>query len=65
MNLHQIPIPVGCVLYQRKKQQNALKILKDGQRKITLPQNQQMKAKESENGSTKTAQTADSDHLGI
>lgn len=43
----------------------ALKILKDGQRKITLPQNHQMKAKESENGSTKTAQTADSDHLGI
>lgn len=42
-----------------------LKILKDGQRKITLPQNHQMKAKESGNGSTKTAQTADSDHLGI
>ena len=45
--------------------QNYGKILKDGQRKITLPQNHQMKAKESGNGSTKTAQTADSDHLGI
>lgn len=39
VNQHQTPIPVGYVLYQKKKQQNALKILKDGQRKITLPQN--------------------------